>query len=292
MAAIGRAGRDDGTVLLGVAMLVAAVFIAAGCDAIAKYLGEDIPVLQIVWARYAFALPPLIPFLMFHMKPRAVARHFGGLEFLRGAALVGVTYFYFSALQFMPMADALGLLFLYPLIATGLAALFLGERVRRYVIVLSLLSFAGVLLVVQPGLGAFNIGAVLAALAALCVATNLVINRALSARTPAFAGIVHATLIGLVVSSVPVAFVWVWPTPEAWAWLVALGVFSSLVTWLIFAAFAHGPASVIAPFGYSEIVAATLLGLMVFGEFPDLLALAGIAMIVASGVVLAMRGGT
>jgi drug/metabolite transporter (DMT)-like permease len=290
MAVTGKAEGERGTVLVGVALLVCGAWIAAVGDAIAKYVGADVPVLQIVWARYAFALVPLVPFLVFHMGPREVARHFGALELLRGVALVAVTGFYFSAIQLMPLADALALLFLYPLIATGLAAIFLGERVRRLVLVLSVVAFAGVLLVVRPGFGAFNSGAVLAALAAVSVATNMVVNRGLAGRTPAFAGMVYATLIGFVISSAAVPFVWVWPSPTAWALLAALGVLSSLVTWLIYSAFGYGPAGVIAPFGYSEIIAAAILGLVVFGEFPDALAVAGIALIVASGVLLAARG--
>lgn len=277
--------------LFGIALLVVGVALAAGTDAIAKYLGADLPVVQIVWARYAFGLLPLIPLVFFHMKPAEIRLYIGPLELLRAASMLAMAIFYFSAIQLMPLADALGLLFLYPLLATGLAALFLGERVSGVVVGLSVISFIGALMVIRPGYGEVNLGAIFAALAALAVAVSMVINRKLAGKTPVFAGMMVATVFGLVISAPVVPFFWVAPSAEHWALLVAVGVLSSLVTWMLFSAFLHGPASVIAPFGYSEIVAATALGYFIFEEFPDGWALVGITVICLAGIVMAMRKG-
>lgn len=290
MTVTGTARPASGTPLLGIAMLTAGVWVAAGADSIAKFLGSDMHVLQIVWARYAFAMIPLLPMLVLHMRPKDLARHFGTFELVRGLALGGITVFYFSAIQFMPLADALGLLFLYPLVATALASIFLGERVGRLVVALLLVSFSGAMLVIRPGYSDFSLGVPLAVLAALSVAVNIVINRHLAGSTPVFAGIVFATLIGLALSSLAAPFVWAWPTAEQWVLLAMLGLMSLAVTGLLYAAFTHGPASVIAPFGYTEIVAATALGFLVFDDWPDAYSFAGIGLICAAGIVMAVRG--
>lgn len=274
--------------LFGIALLISGTALAALVDAIAKYLGAGLPVAQIVWARYAFGVLPLIPLLYFHMGPGEVRRYFGLLELLRAGSMLAMAIFYFTAIQLMPLADALGLLFLYPLLATGLAVLFLGERVSVTVTVLSVISFIGALLVIRPGYGDVNLGAIFAALSALAVATSIVINRKLAGKTPVFAGMMVATVFGLALSTPVVPFFWVAPSAEQWVLLAAVGVLSSLVTWLLFSAFLHGPASVIAPFGYSEIVAATALGYFIFGDFPDGWSLAGIAIICIAGIVMAM----
>jgi len=275
--------------LLGITLLVFGVALAAAVDAIAKYLSADLSIAQIVWARYAFGLLPLIPITIIHMGPAQIWRYCGPLELLRAGSMLAMAVFYFSAIQLMPLADALGLLFLYPLLATGLAVLFLGERVSMTVVGLSVISFTGALMVIRPGFGDVNLGAIFAALAALAVAISIVINRKLAGRTPVFAGMMVATLFGLAVSTPVVPLFWVTPSAEQWMLLAAIGVFSSLVTWMLFSAFLHGPASVIAPFGYSEIVAAVALGYFVFGEFPDDWSLAGILVICVAGIVMAMR---
>ncbi|VAW15877.1 hypothetical protein MNBD_ALPHA09-1545 [hydrothermal vent metagenome] len=290
MTVINKAQTGE-TPLLGIALLVFGVALAAGTDAIAKYLGADLTVAQIVWGRYVFGLLPLIPFIFAHMGPGEIRRYLGLLELLRAGSMLAMAIFYFSAIQYMPLADALGLLFLYPLLAAGLAVLFLGERISAVFVGLSVISFIGALMVIRPGYGEVNLGAIFAALAALAVAISMVINRKLAGRTPVFAGMVVATVFGLVISTPVVPFFWVVPNLEQWALLAAVGFSSTLVTWMLFSAFLHGPASVIAPFGYSEIVAATALGYFIFGDFPDGWALTGIVVICLAGIVMAMRKG-
>lgn len=288
MALSGTAGSEDRP-LFGVMLLITGVFLASLGDTIAKLLGQDMHVMQIVWARYSFSALTLLPFLVVHMRPAEILRHFRPLEMFRALALVGITGFYFGAIQFMPLADALGLLFIYPLVATGLAFLFLGERVTGVVIGLSVVSFAGALLVIRPGFGEVNIGALFAVLAALAVATNLVINRKLAGTTPIFAGIVFATFTGLALTTIAAPFFWTTPTFDQWTLMITLGVLSSGVTWMLYSAFSYGPTSVIAPFGYTEILSATALGYFVFGEFPDSWTITGITVICVAGIVMATR---
>ena len=275
--------------LLGIAILVIGASAAPVGDAISKFLGSELSVIQIVWARYVFALLAITPWLALHMGPREIARFVTPLEVLRGLTVVGMTFFYISAIQFMPLADALGLLFLYPLLATGLAVIFLGERVSMLLIGLSVLSLIGALLVIKPGFGELNLGMVFAILAATAISINIVISRKLAGRTPVFAGIAIATGIGTVVLSIFVPFVWVPPSLAQWGLLVLIGFTYVIVTWSIYTAFLYGKASVIAPFGYSEIIMATALGFYVFGDFPDVWAFSGIAIICCAGVVMAMH---
>lgn len=275
--------------LLGIAILVTGAFAAPVGDAISKSLGEDLPVIQIVWARFVFALIAVLPWLVLHMGPREILRYITPLEILRGVSAATITFFYVSAIQYMPLADALGLLFLYPLLATGLAVLFLGERVSILLLSLSGLSLAGALLVIKPGFGVLNIGMLFAILAATAISINIVISRKLAGKTPVFAGIVIATCIGTVILSAAVPFVWVPPSATQWGFLIVIGLLYLVVTWSIYTAFLYGKASVIAPFGYSEILMTTALGFYVFGDFPDIYSLTGIAIICFAGVVMAMQ---
>ncbi|MHA1524189.1 MAG: EamA family transporter, partial [Alphaproteobacteria bacterium] len=170
-----------------------------------------------------------------------------------------------------------------------LAVFFLGEKVRSVVLVLSVVSFLGAMLVIKPGFAALNPGLVLALAAALAVAVNIVLSRKLAENTPTLVAVFVTTIVGVMVSLPALPFFWTPPTPEQWWTLVLLGAISTLFNWLIYAALAKAPATLLAPFGFSEIVTATLLGYLVFGDLPDTVSVLGIGIIICAGIGIAMN---
>ncbi|MFV2093457.1 MAG: DMT family transporter, partial [Hyphomicrobiales bacterium] len=240
-----------------------------------------------VWARYFFSIPFLLPLLVARYSPRQILAYASPLELLRGVSIVVVTVSYFGAIQYLPLADALGLLFVYPLLATGLAVAFLGERVKTRVLGLSVFSFLGAVLIIKPGFSAFNIGSVLALVAALAVSVNIVLSRKLSQTTPTLVAVFITSAVGLLAVAPIVPFFWVAPTSDQWWQLAILGAISALFSWLIYAAMAKAPATILAPFGFSEIVAVTIFGYLFFGDLPDGFSVLGIAVIIVAGIGIA-----
>jgi drug/metabolite transporter (DMT)-like permease len=271
-------------------LLLPAVTILSGVDGMAKYLTEvGYTVLQIVWARYLFQT--LFTF------PLAWARHGKALLHPPDAwAQVGrsllhatSTFLIFMAFARMPLADAIAIFFAYPFLVTAMAPWLLGETTgwRRWTA--CIVGFCGTLFIIKPDFGAFDAGAAMALAGSVAFAFYIVLTRrvALSAE-PAMAifiqGLVAAVLLSFIVA-------WSWRTPDlaTWGLLMAIGAVSAAGHYMIIRAYSHVSASLLAPFGYFEIVAATIIGLTVFNDFPDSWSWLGIAIIVASGIYISLR---
>ena len=275
--------------LHGILLIVFGVSLAVVGDVIAKILGKDLSVVQLVWARFFFSIPILLPLIATRYSARQILSYARPLELWRGVSIAVVTFCYFGAIQYLPLADALGLLFIYPLLATALAVAFLGEKVKSVVLGLSVVSFLGAMLVIKPGFSAFNPGLVLALAAALAVAVNIVLSRKLAQTTPILVAVFITSVVGVAVSLPFLPFFWTTPTIEQWWTLLLLGAISTLFNWLIYLAMTKAPATILAPFGFSEIVTATLLGYLVFGDLPDAVSVLGIAIIICAGIGIAMN---
>ncbi|MEP3280608.1 MAG: DMT family transporter [Stappiaceae bacterium] len=279
--------------LMSVAMLVIPVM-----DIMAKYLSSTIAPLEVTLARFFFQ--SVIAFLFVVLGP--------GLDVLRGTALVpqlarglflaGASLLFFIAIKYMPVANALAIFFVEPMILTALSAVFLKESVgwRRWAAVA--VGLVGALTILRPGVADFGWPALLPLGTALLFALYLLFTRRLSAdgsmlaiqfytgiSGTAFLGVL---LIGTTFFSIPGAMATV-PDLSELGMMIAIGAISFSCHGLIVLAFARAAASVLAPLTYIEIVSATLLGFIVFGDFPDTLTWVGIGLIVLSGLYIAHR---
>jgi len=286
----GRVRRDDDRVLAGALLMLAAMVVVPWMDGIAKYLGGRYPVMQIVWARYFFHVVVLLPVVLWRHPVGALWPRRPAVQILRGGLLFGSTALIFAAIRAMPLADALALVFVAPLVVTALSPLVLAEAVgaRRWGAVV--VGFLGAMLVVRPGAGAVAPAALLALAAGGVHGLYYLTTRLLAGSAPALITLLYTALLGAVVSSAAVPFVWVAPSPFDFALMAAIGVIALLGHLLVIMAFERAPASLLAPLGYAEIVMMTAIGWMLFGDFPGRLTLAGIAVIVASGLYIARRG--
>lgn len=271
-----------------VAFTVVGFSLVPGMDAIAKYLSGDYSVLQIGWARFFFHLLFVAPIVWWRHRKEIwpkLPRH----QLARGVFQMSATLLFFGALARMPIADALALLFAYPLLVTALSPLLLGEHVRGVQWLAIAIGLVGVLFILRPGVGAFQWAGVFALAASVCFALYVVATRKVAGTSPPLVTLVYSAIVGAVVLSLAAPWFWIPPAPSDWALMILIGFLAACGHFLIVKAFELAPASRIAPFGYVEIVAATALGYFVFGDFPDAWAFVGIGIIVAAGALVSYR---
>ncbi|QEX22306.1 hypothetical protein FRZ61_22360 [Hypericibacter adhaerens] len=272
--------------LLGAAILVGALAMLPGMDAIAKHLSGHLPVLEIVWARYfVYALLLL---------PAAVRRHGPGLlrpsrpfwQLLRGGLMALSALMFFSAIARVPLADAMAVFFIYPLLILVISALFMGETIGWQRWLLVLFGFIGAILVIRPSIQGVSPGVLFALASGAAYGSALVVTRKLAVHDPGLVTATISALVGAAAYSLIVPFVWVMPAPADWPMMALIGAIATAGHFLIIAAHRMATASQLAPYGYTEIVAAILFGFIVFGDIPDPIVWLGIAVIIASGIAV------
>ena len=266
-----------------VLLIVTGVSLFAVIDALAKLLIGEFSAGQIIWARYAFFLLPLALIIAPWRWPRLLRCDSAALQVGRGLIPIAASLVLVFAFRWVPLADATALIFIGPLFIVVLAMLLLGERatVHRWVAVAG--GFTGVVIIVRPGGAAFDPALLLPLGAAVMFAIFHVTTRMLG-HVDARTTVLYTALVGTVVTTLAVPFVWRMPTALDWVILVASGILHGLAHVCVIRGFALAEASVLAPFNYTQIVMATVLGLVLFGEFPDAATLVGIAVIVGSGL--------
>ena len=275
--------------LTGILLIVLSMSIVPMMDGLAKLLSARYPILEIVWARYFFHLLYLLPIVLVRYGPKALLPRHPSLQIVRGGLLLASTILFFAAIAQMPIADALALVFISPLIVTALSPVLLGEKVgpRRWGAVV--VGFLGALIIIRPGFVSIDTGALLALGAGVIYAFYVIATRKLSGTAPPLVTLTYTALLGAIVMSVAVPFQWITPNPFDLLLMAAMGGCAAVGHFLLIKAFEHAPASVLAPFGYSEIIMATVIGYFIFADFPDTWTWSGIAVIISSGVYVSVR---
>ena len=258
-------------------------------DTIAKYLSSELSFFQITWARYFFTVFFTLPFMFFFFRKNLTWSENPKLQILRGLTLLIANICFFYSISIISMAKALTLAFVAPLITTALSPIFLGEKVgiRRWTAVL--IGFVGSLVVIRPGFLEFNL-ATIAALGTGCFyGIYLVITRKLHSTDSPLLTLLITGVVGAVIASLLVPFVWINPTPVQWSWLALMGIFACLGHILLIYSLKYADASKLAPFGYFEIVTNIILGYYFFADFPDNYTFLGLFIIMFSGVYIYYR---
>ncbi len=282
----------------GIAAMVAAMLVVPTMDTLAKILGQTMPALEITFARSLIqTVLALLTAWLLGQRIEILPDRFG-LHLLRSTCLAFAILFFFAAIKVMPIADALAIYFIQPMVLTALSATVLGERVglRRWSAVL--IGFLGALLIVQPGVDVFGPRALLPLGTAVFIAAYLLLTRFLagtaSALTLMFGTGLHGSVIlgGLLALTTFLGIegqVARMPMVVDLVMLLGVGAIGFACHLLLVLAFARAPSSVLAPLGYLEIVSATLLGYFVFDDFPAPLTWLGVALIVGSGLFILYR---
>jgi len=276
-----RTGPVDRT-LAGIAMALGAMIIFSIMDGISKVLAEDYHPLEISCVRSVVSLIVLAPF--FTRSSATLRTSMPWHQLGRGLCMTASSVLFILGLADLPIADATAIGFISPLLVTALSIPFLGEKVgvRRWSAVL--VGFAGVLVIVRPGTGAFNPAALYPLLSAVTWALGLILTRLMRSSQPVLTTIFHTTAVGVVVTGLTMPAVWRMPDFEGWVLMALMGIFSAAGQTLLIAALLRAAASLVAPFSYSQMLWATLVGLFVFNTVPDAVTWTGAAIIIASGL--------
>lgn len=258
----------------------------AAMDTTAKYLAvSGVPVLLIIWARYC--LQTGITFAALLGKQRSlrflVAKR-PGLQFLRAASLFGATLMFYNGLKYISLGDATAIIFLIPVIVTAISALFLKEAVSWHRWLGVAVAFLGVMVVVRPGSGIFGYTALLPLGAAFMTAIYFVMTRVLSTIDSPSATAFYTTAVGAIGLSLALKLFWVPLDTLTWGIMILAGFLGAAGHGLIVLAYKSAEASALAPFTYSQILAAIFLGFMAFGDIPSIWTIAGAALIISGGL--------
>ncbi|MGI9301768.1 MAG: DMT family transporter [Gammaproteobacteria bacterium] len=274
----------------GIAFVLMAVFILTGQDAIIKWLVRDYPLLQIMFIRSVFMIVPA--FALLHAKGNLAA-----LKTKRpGGHLLRLVFHFFGFLGFffalsrMPLAETMALGMTAPLFITLFSGLLLGETVRwrRWLAIFA--GFAGVLIIMQPGggpLDTLGVGAVM--IFAVCYALWTIQTRHLSSTETSDVIVFFGAAGFMIVTGFFMPFVWVEPTAFGLGLLMLLGLIATAGHYCLAQAYRHAPAHVIAPFEYTGLIWAIILGFIVFGDLPSAWMIPGAALVIGSGLYIFQR---
>ncbi|MEQ9641881.1 MAG: DMT family transporter [Alphaproteobacteria bacterium] len=272
----------------GIALMVLAMGVLAGMDAITKYLATRYDVPQILAIRFwiflgfaaAMAGPRNVPTLLRSTMPWH--------QLARSLIIVVEVGVFVLSFRYLPLADVHAITGIAPLLVTALAVPMLGERVgiRRWSAVA--VGFVGLLIIIRPGFGELDPYLLIPLGGAFLWALYQVLTRQVSRDAPA-TSMLYMAGVGAIVMSFIAPFVWVPPTLIDWGALIALGIIGSFGHYLFIRAFQAAPASVLQPFHYTALVWATLIGWTVFGDLPDGWTVAGGLVIAASGIYAILR---
>jgi drug/metabolite transporter (DMT)-like permease len=284
-------GRDEARErLIGIGLVVVSALFFGCVDGFSKMLADTQSVAQIVWTRYALALPLLI----LATRPSGLRALFRtrrpGLQILRGLTPLMISAGMVLGVRYLPLADTTVIFFAAPFLVVALGSPLLGERVGASNWIAVAIGFAAVLVVARPGFRELSHFAVFPLIAAFFAAMLQLITRYLAASGERPATTLAWTLLSGAIAMTPLTIaLWEPPDAEAWLLMLALGATFGIAQLLMIRGLAHAPASLLAPLNYAQIISAVLFGLIVFGEFPDLWTLLGIFMLIGSGVYVVRR---
>ncbi len=260
----------------------------SGLDATAKYLVRDHSLLLVVWARYAGQMLFVTPFAWHRAGPSFWHTRRLPLHLVRSLMLVLATLGFFGGLRYLPLAEASAITFLAPIFIVALSWPLLRERALAARRVASVAGFAGILILLRPGSAVMHPAVLLLVGAALANALYQLLTRKLLDERPNTTLFYSAT-VGTVVLSLALAFALELPPLDSVALplFLLMGLLAGLGHWCLTHAYMHAPASLLTPFTYLQMLWATTLGLVVFGQHPDGVSALGMSIIVASGLWLA-----
>lgn len=294
--------------LRGMVCIVLAMTVFSVQDVTIKWISGDYPLHQIVLVRASVAACMLLVMLRIEVGWRGLRTAYPRLHLARGLLIVVANTTYFLALAAMPLAEAMAVFFVAPLIITALSAIFLKEPVgpRRWTAVT--VGMIGVVVMLRPGTDAFTPVALLPLIGAVAYAVMQTITRRLGTTDPASSMALYVQVVFILVCTTMFVSVgdgrfatgenpsidfllraWIRPPPADLAVMVGVGVINGMGAYLISQAYRSAEAAVVAPLEYVALPFAILWGFLVFGDVPDAVAGTGITLVVGSGLYTFFR---
>jgi drug/metabolite transporter (DMT)-like permease len=270
--------------------MVLAMALLPCLNAAAKYLGHGYSTIEIVWARYAGHFAYMVAVFLPQRGLRLFYTERLSTQVLRSALLLSATGVYFTALHYTELPTAAVISFVSPFITTALAGVMLGEQVGAHRWAAVAVGFLGALFILRPGSGVVHLASFLVLISATCNALYQILTRRLAARDSAETSNTYIAVVGFALSSLLLPVVWEAPRSLLdFLLLTSLGIFGGFGHYFIVKALEWGPAAVVAPLNYGQLIGTVIIGYLAFGEFPDAATWFGAVVIIASGLYIFYR---
>jgi len=275
----------------GALWLVSGGFIFTCNGVMIRLLSEQIESVQTAFFRAFFSVLLLAPMMLSgKVKPWHSTRKTGHFWRTFMGTVSMVLGFY--AVSMLPLADATALGFSQPLFSVCVAALVVGEKVRWRRWSATIVGFIGVLVMVRPGAGSLQPGALVALANAATVAFSILLVKRLSDSETPLMILTQFAIWSTLLLTLPA--IWVWRWPDAWGWTLAVGVSASATVGQYFwvQAFKAGEMSAVAPFEYLRLPFAVFMGWLIWGQMPEIWTYVGAVIVIASALYIAQREAT
>jgi drug/metabolite transporter (DMT)-like permease len=276
--------------LRGIVYLVVSVSLFGIVDGLSKILAPSLSFGQIVLGRYALALPLLLAVAGPAGWTALFTTRRPGLQLLRGLTPLIVGGVMVIAVHHLPLAEATVILFAGPFIVVAMSGRFLGEKVGLASYAAVAIGFLAVVVVARPGFGQLSWYTIFPLVGAVFYALLQLLTRKLAdAGEDADTTLAWTLAVGIVAATPLALATWAEVTPTGWILLLLLGAVFGAAQLLLARAFLYAPANILTPFSYAQIIAATVFGLVVFGDVPDLWTVVGILLIIGAGFTVMRR---
>jgi drug/metabolite transporter (DMT)-like permease len=272
----------------GALWLVSGGFIFTSTSAMIRLLSTQVESVQTAFFRAVISVILLLPMIAAgRVKPWRSKRIIG--HFWRTAMGTGSMVLGFYAVSMLPLADATAIAFSQPLFSVVVAAIVLGEKVRWRRWSATVIGFAGVLIMVRPGEGSLQLGALVALANAAAVSISILLVRRLSDSETPLMILTQFAIFSTILLTVPAILVWRWP--DLWGWMLAVGIALSATVGQYFwvQAFKAGEMSAVAPFEYMRLPFAVFVGWLIWGEMPVIWTYVGASIVIGSALYIAHR---
>ena len=266
-------------------------------DVFAKLLGQSLDPVEVTFMRFVVQVMLMTPLVIWarqwHVPDGTLS-----MQFARGLLLAFATACFFAALQHLPMAEAISIYFIQPLILTAFSAVFLGEQIRQRRIIAIIIGLIGVVIILQPSLVIFGLPALFPLASAFAMAGYVTITRRLAGKAHPYqmqfvVGVTATLVLGATMLIGQVFEIagtnFIMPNVQQIEWIIYMGLVATIGHLLIVWAATNAPASVLAPFQYTEIISSVILGYLVFNDLPAKSTVLGVSIIVVCGIYLFHR---
>jgi len=281
---------NKSNVLIGIVFLCLGLLIVPVNDALAKYLSSDLKILEIIWARFFGHFILLVPIAYYLKGNSGFFNAATKPQFTRGLFIFLGTAFFYIAITEIPLANALSLLLVAPIIVVVLSSFILKERITPIKIICVLIGFVGTLLVIQPGFTDFNLYSLYALISGLFYAMYLIYTRKVNFSSDSIVTLSYSTIPGAIIMTLLIPFYW--ESIPNLSQIIIMGCIGPVVIvshFFFIKAYQYAEASTLAPIHYFEIVSNVLISVLFFKDIPTIAVSIGIMCIISSGVLISLN---
>ena len=277
--------------MLGIFFMCLACSLFPIMNGLVKLLAQTYDFQQIVWARTSMHLLVVVLFFAPRMGMTLFLTRQPASQFISSVNMLLSTFLFFGAVKFVPVADAVSITFVAPLVVVFLAWPILGERITLPRLVAVILGFLGVLVIIRPGSSVFQWASIMILGSAVCYSIYQIYMRRVAGVDHPGTSVFYGALVGTIIMSIAVPFVW--KTPATWQDITMMssrGVIGALGHFFLAKALTYAPANFIVPFNYTQMIGSVIVGYWMFAEVPDAYTWAGTALIVGAGLLIGLQG--